>query len=506
METGAMPPAITTQPVGSNVATGATPTLTVVATGANLHYQWYQGVSGNTSTPVGADSAGYMTAAVTTNVSYWVRVTGMNGTADSTTAYLYVADMAWTAYHAQFYTGTPHTSVTTGESASLKKFADGTASGTSLAYSYSSAWVTSTGAVTKNNPCSGTDAYTFFNGKVDFGTSVKTITSANAYTATVTFTGLTPAKKYTVALYAGFDSTSTSTADSKFTLQNASGYANVSSTGTTANGAITSYVAGDSNVLSTGYVAKWSGISPTGSSNTSFSVLVERNQPGVKGAVCPQAVVLIEEFTPAAVPTISVQPVGSTINSGQTASLSVTAAGTGLTYQWYEGTSGDTTKPVSAALSSSLITPVLTASKNYWVRVANSGGSVDSTSALITVNSTATPFDSWATTAGLIGNDALPSADPDGDAVVNLLEYALGMSPAGNSVAGLPSAVVVSNELQYTFRRERADLTYIVETSDTLTVGSWTTVATNPGTVGQNVTVNIPLAGVKKFVRLRVTE
>ena len=41
-----------------------------------------------------------------------------------------------------------------------------------------------------------------------------------------------------------------------------------------------------------------------------------------------------------AAPVITAQPAGSTINSGQTASLSVTATGTALGYQWYQGASG----------------------------------------------------------------------------------------------------------------------------------------------------------------------
>ncbi|MBK8476249.1 MAG: hypothetical protein IPL39_08000, partial [Opitutaceae bacterium] len=52
-------------------------------------------------------------------------------------------------------------------------------------------------------------------------------------------------------------------------------------------------------------------------------------------------------ITIASAPTITTQPLPKTINSGQTASLSVVATGTApLTYQWYSGTSGTTTQPV----------------------------------------------------------------------------------------------------------------------------------------------------------------
>ncbi len=50
-------PAITTQPANQTISSGATATLTVTATGtAPLSYQWYQGNTGDTTTPVGTNS------------------------------------------------------------------------------------------------------------------------------------------------------------------------------------------------------------------------------------------------------------------------------------------------------------------------------------------------------------------------------------------------------------------------------------------------------------------
>jgi uncharacterized protein (TIGR03437 family) len=83
------PPVITSQPVGGSVPAGQAITLNVVATGApRLSYQWYQGSTGNTSTPVGTDSPSYTTPALTVTTSYWVRVTNPYGSADSSTATL----------------------------------------------------------------------------------------------------------------------------------------------------------------------------------------------------------------------------------------------------------------------------------------------------------------------------------------------------------------------------------------------------------------------------------
>jgi len=90
-------------------------------------------------------------------------------------------------------------------------------------------------------------------------------------------------------------------------------------------------------------------------------------------------------------PTISSQPVSTTINSGSTAALSVVASGTApLTYQWYRGAVGTTTTPVGTN-SASFTTPALTATTTYWVRVSNTAGNVNS--ALATVTAVTTPSD-----------------------------------------------------------------------------------------------------------------
>jgi hypothetical protein len=85
-------------------------------------------------------------------------------------------------------------------------------------------------------------------------------------------------------------------------------------------------------------------------------------------------------------PTITVQPQSQTVAPNVSVVLTVTATGTApLSYQWYEGNSGDTSTPVGTN-SNTFTTPPLTASKNYWVRVTNTAGNADSQTAVITVN------------------------------------------------------------------------------------------------------------------------
>jgi len=90
--------------------------------------------------------------------------------------------------------------------------------------------------------------------------------------------------------------------------------------------------------------------------------------------------------TSCTLPVTTSQPQSQTIESGQTASMSVGASGTTpLWYQWYRGSSGDASNPISGATSSSYTTPILTQTTSYWVRVTNSCGSADSNTANITV-------------------------------------------------------------------------------------------------------------------------
>ncbi len=86
-----------------------------------------------------------------------------------------------------------------------------------------------------------------------------------------------------------------------------------------------------------------------------------------------------------AAPVIGVQPSSTTVAVGSPATLTVTATGTGtLTYQWFVGASGNTANPIPGVTGPSLtVTPGTTTS--YWVRVANSCGAANSSTATVTV-------------------------------------------------------------------------------------------------------------------------
>jgi hypothetical protein len=109
-------------------------------------------------------------------------------------------------------------------------------------------------------------------------------------------------------------------------------------------------------------------------------------------------------------PAITVQPVIQTVTSGQTATFTVTATGTGpLSYQWYEngilitGATGSTytTSPVSTSDNGAVFTVV----------VSNAAGSVTSTPAVLTVP----------TPAPIAGSIVPSSATPPYKGSVNLV-------------------------------------------------------------------------------------
>ena len=81
---------------------------------------------------------------------------------------------------------------------------------------------------------------------------------------------------------------------------------------------------------------------------------------------------------------ITAQPQSQSIEPGTPATLSVDAIGPGpQTYQWYAGTSGDTSTPIGGATASSYTTPPLSSAADYWVRVSNPYGPADSDTATI---------------------------------------------------------------------------------------------------------------------------
>src|SRR5947207_1939201 len=112
-----------------------------------------------------------------------------------------------------------------------------------------------------------------------------------------------------------------------------------------------------------------------------FTVVVSN----AAGSVTSNAAALTVNSVPVA-PTITTQPASQTVSAGQTATFTVTAAGTApLSYQWQKNGTA-----IGAATAASYTTPATTAADNgdqFTVVVSNAVGSVTSNAAALTVTS-----------------------------------------------------------------------------------------------------------------------
>lgn len=254
---------------------------------------------------------------------------------------------------------------------------------------------------------------------------------------------------------------------------------------------------------------------PALSTLTSYWVKVTRS--GVV-ANSPTATVGINQ--PAA---ITVHPsVSGPIGSGATASMSVTASGTGpFTYQWYEGESPSTSTPVGTN-SNLFTTPPLVATTRYWVKVTNAANptGANSNTVVVAVNSI-NPFEAWKSSVfnGAQLVDPLISglsSDPDGDGISNANEYVFGLNPLFSNAAQGPVVGIAGGQLSLQFTAQLASGAgysgkvrhYALESSNSLesATGPWTALSGFEDVIGngQSVSHSVALAPANQFFRLRV--
>jgi hypothetical protein len=219
------------------------------------------------------------------------------------------------------------------------------------------------------------------------------------------------------------------------------------------------------------------------------------------------------------VPSIADPPLPVRIESGATAQLSVAVDGSPpFSYQWYEGQTGDISNPVAGATLPDFTTPALTATTRYWVRVTSPAGTVNSTTATVTVNAALDPYTAWKASRFSdeeIGDPAIsgPPADPDGDGLPNETEYVFGSEPLQAEPAPFLGISVNGNEVELAFTARKAAgpgyesrvRHYTIETAADLTAGPWTPLAEAADITGndQLVTVVLPQSTGRTFCRLK---
>jgi hypothetical protein len=141
-------------------------------------------------------------------------------------------------------------------------------------------------------------------------------------------------------------------------------------------------------------------------------------------------------------PDITSQPPSPAILSGESATLSIVATGENLTYQWYQGISGDLSSPIESASTSNFQSATDKVGEfSYWLQIINLAGSINYRT--ISVKVFARDYQEWASQYGL----APEARDRQASAAVaeftNLFRYLARLSPFA------PAATVFQNQPLY---------------------------------------------------------
>jgi hypothetical protein len=119
-------------------------------------------------------------------------------------------------------------------------------------------------------------------------------------------------------------------------------------------------------------------------------------------------------------------------------------------------------------------------------------------------------YAAWAVANGLAAGQDGPTQDPDADAIVNLLEYFLGLSPTTSNPTGLPAGKIEGSEFVFRFTRATSvtGVTHQVLISSDLTV--WTPSPVTPELEAstpalETFVVKLPMTEQRLFAKLEVT-
>jgi hypothetical protein len=228
--------------------------------------------------------------------------------------------------------------------------------------------------------------------------------------------------------------------------------------------------------------------------------------------------------TPPADPASVPSPADTTTGVSLASSLTWTAGARATAHRIYLGTDS---AAVAAATPASLEFKVeqattayaptsLAESTTYFWRIDEVAGADITTGTVWSFTTAATPVDpyaSWASGAGLTGDDALVTADPDADGRQNLLEYALGSSPSSPDSTSVGQAVSTPGGWVYRYTRPVgvAGITYTVASTTDLaaapivwTPTTQTVVSTASGI--ETVEAALPAPAPRVFARLQITQ
>ena len=368
----AVPPVITAQPSPKTVTSGKTAVFTVTASGTGLTYQWqYSKDGGNTwYNKSGATSASCSVTAKTSynGFLYRCKVSNAGGTVYSNSAKLTV-----TAAKPVITTQPANQTVAAGETATFKVAASGT--GLTYQWQYSK------------------DGGTTWYNKTDANSTTYTVTAKTAYNG---FRYRCRVKNEVGTVYSN---------PAELTVLPKPVVTTQPANQTVAAGATATFKVVASG---TGLTYQWqyskdggtTWYNKTGATETSCTVTAKTSYDGflyrckVKNSAGTVYSNSAKLTVTAAKPVITTQPAAKTVTAGGTATFKVVASGTGLTYQWQYSKDGGTTWYNKTDANTTTYTVTAKASYDgflYRCKVKNSAGTVYSSSAKLTVTSSAAP-------------------------------------------------------------------------------------------------------------------
>ncbi|MES2920337.1 MAG: pectinesterase family protein [Verrucomicrobiota bacterium] len=218
-------------------------------------------------------------------------------------------------------------------------------------------------------------------------------------------------------------------------------------------------------------------------------------------------------WLPSLIPRMTTQPVGQSVNPGQSVTFTAAATGTPApTYQWYINGAA-----INGATSASYNIPSAGGANwgSYTVVAGNSAGTATSNTATLTFSD---PQANYMASHGLDpATTGAPLEDPDNDGTCNKLEFFLGGNPAVAQPGIVPSCHISQGPDAFVFEFDRntaaSAVAYVVEHTPDLG-SAWSPVVhgqdgaaivvTPVNATKDHVTVTIPRSANKDFARLRL--
>jgi hypothetical protein len=355
-----VPPSISNQPQSVTLTSSQTVHLFVSATGSDpLAYQWYIGSSGNTASPIpGATGSGIdVTPAATT--AYWVRVS--NGCAPAANSQAAVVSIA----------GCPLVSIQSQpQSVSIDRGASATMGVSAGSGNFTYQWFAIDGT----------------------GGSVPMIGQTGSVLSVIPYGSMTCWARVTNSCGA-FDSSSRATI-SVIECQPPIIVVHPSDVQALSGRSVTLSIDDDGTLpLSYQWYRGASGdtTNPLSGENAQSLVTPPLISPDAfwirvtnRCGSADSRTSHVDVVSSCTSQRVTQQPRAGTVAAGSTALLTVGATGTSLSYRWYEGQMFDLTRPTGID-SPTLVTPTLTRSTSYWVRITNECGAVNSAVVSVTV-------------------------------------------------------------------------------------------------------------------------